>query len=159
VVDVKSSSSYSFRKFKDGSIAQDDSFGYLDQLDGYLVGSLQDPVVRVKDKAYLFVIDKQLGHMCLHEHRLRERSIRTRIREYKEIVGQTVPPPCNCATEPWGKSGNIKLDLKASYNMYKHVCFPNLRTFIYEKGPVYLVKVVETPKVLEINKHGQPIFH
>lgn len=159
VVDVKSSSSYGFRKFQDGSIKTDDSFGYLDQLDGYLVGSLEDPLVKVKDKGYLFVIDKQLGHMVLYEHELRERAIRARIREYKEIIGLTVPPPCNCGTEPFQKSGNIKLDTKASYNMYKFLCFPNLRTFIYERGPVYLTEVRELPKVIEIDKVGKPVYH
>src|SRR6267154_233169 len=46
IVDVKSSSSRGFQKFKDKSIGQADDFGYLDQLDAYLVGSLDDPLVR-----------------------------------------------------------------------------------------------------------------
>src|SRR5258705_10453876 len=43
VVDVKSSSSRSFIKFKDRSISQNDPFGYLDQLDGYVVGRDNNP--------------------------------------------------------------------------------------------------------------------
>jgi len=39
LVDVKSASSFGFKKFKDKSIATDDPFGYLDQLDGYLVAA------------------------------------------------------------------------------------------------------------------------
>lgn len=159
ILDVKSSSSYGFKKFEDGSISKDDSFGYLDQLDGYLCGSLQDPLVTVKDRAYLLVIDKQLGHMCLYEHKFREQHIRSRVRSYKAIVGQAVPPLCTCGTVAEGKSGNIKLDVKASYNTFKHVCFPKLRTFLYANGPVYLTNVVRKPDVLEVDKFGKPVYN
>lgn len=154
IVDVKSTSSMGFQKFKDKSISYNDPFGYLDQLDGYLVGSADDDLVRVKDRAYLWAIDKTLGHMCLYEHRIREDHIRNRISYYKEIVGNTSPPPCECGTVPDGKSGNIKLDTRASYNPYKYFCFPQLRTFLYASGPVYLTKVVRTPDVPEVDRHG-----
>lgn len=152
VVDVKSSSSRGFIKFKDGSLKQDDAFGYLDQLDGYLVGSLQDPLVTTKDRGYLIAIDKQLGHMALYDHTIRETHIRDRISEYKRIVEQQVPPKCNCKTKPQGQSGNIQLDTKASYNLFKHCCFPKLRTFIYSNGPVYLTHVERLPDVSELHR-------
>jgi len=152
IVDVKSTSSMGFAKFKDKTIAQDDAFGYLDQLDAYLVGSLDDPLVRIKDKAYLLAIDKTLGHMCLYEHHIRERSIRERIKQYKELVGLPSPPACQCKTKPDGKSGNICLDVKASYSPYKKCCFPELRTFLYSSGPRYLTKVVRLPDVPELTK-------
>lgn len=163
LVDVKSASSPSFKKFQDGSLAEKDSFGYLDQLDGYLVGSHSDPLLRIKDRAYLLAIDKQLGHMCLYEHRLREQSIRQRIREYREVVNQSSPPACQCGTETPDESGNTRLDVKSSYNPYKFSCFPHLRTFIYSKGPVYFTKVVKHPKykgqpLLEIDRYGNPII-
>lgn len=159
VVDVKSTSSRGFQKFKDGSIRLDDSFGYLDQLDGYLVGSLQDPIVTVKDRGYLLAIDKQLGHMCLYEHRVREQAIRNRIREFKEIVGRDRAPACTCGTVPDGASGNIRLDVKASYNPFKFCCNPNLRTFLYSGGPRYLTKVIRKPDVTEIDKHGNIVYN
>jgi hypothetical protein len=158
IVDVKSAASRSFLKFKDGSIASEDTFGYLDQLDGYLVGSLGDPLVRVKDRAYLLAIDKTLGHLCLYEHRIREQSIRNRIAEYKRIVGLDQPPPCTCEVVSDGKSGNIKLGTKASYNGFKFCCFPNLRTFIYASGPVYLTKVVRKPDVPEVDRNGKIVY-
>lgn len=158
VVDVKSSSSYGYKKFQDGSISQDDSFGYLDQLDGYLVGSANDPLVTTKGVGYLLAIDKQLGHMCLYEHRLRKDAILSRIQESKEIVGQAQPPACECTTVPDGKSGNYRLDTKASYNPYKWCCKPHLRCFLYASGPVYLTKVVRKPDVPEINKEGKIIY-
>jgi hypothetical protein len=157
IVDVKSSSTRSFEKFKDGSLVTSDSFGYLDQLDGYLVGSLNDPLVTVKDRGYILAIDKQLGHMVLYEHFLREDAIRERIKYYKQIVGRSSPPPCECGTERDGQSGNIKLTMQASYNPYKYSCFPDLRTFLYAKGPVYLTKVVRKPDVPEIDRYGKLI--
>jgi hypothetical protein len=159
IVDVKSASSYSFQKFKDGSIGENDTFGYLDQLDGYLVGSLNDPLVTVKDRGYLLAIDKTLGHMCLYEHRLNEKRIRDRIREYKGIVGLSTPPACTCCSVPDGKSGNLKLDVAASYSMYKHFCNPGLRTFLYTDGPRYLTRVVRKPDVVEIDKHGKVVYN
>ncbi len=157
LVDVKSASSYSFQKFKDGSIKDSDTFGYLEQLDGYLVGSSLDPLVRCKDRGYLLVIDKTLGHMVLYEHRLRADSIRARISDYKKIVGMETPPRCECSSVPDGKSGNLRLDVKASYNSYKWVCNPNLRCFLYASGPVYLTQVHRKPDVIEIDKHGNVI--
>jgi hypothetical protein len=159
IVDVKSSSSRSFIKFKDGSIKDNDSFGYLDQLDAYLLGSADDPLVTVKDKAYLLAIDKQLGHMVLYEHTLREQHIRNRISAYRAISERTDPPTCECGTVADGKSGNIKLDIKASYSAYKHCCFPRLRTFIYADGPRYLIKVVRKPDVIEVDKFGKIVYN
>lgn len=159
IVDVKSASSLGFKKFQDKSIQQNDPFGYLDQLDGYLVGSREDSLVRVKDRAYLWACDKTLGHMCLYEHRLREDHIRNRIASYKAIVASDIPPKCTCGTVPDGKSGNIKLDVKASYNPYKYFCFPNLRTFLYASGPVFLTQVKRVPDVPEVNKHGVVIIN
>jgi len=158
ILDVKSSSSYGFRRFEEGTIATEDSFGYLDQLDGYICASLDDPLVRVKDRGYLFVVDKTLGHMVLYEHKYREQSIRQRINDYNRIIGSATPPKCNCGTVVHGKAGNIRLDTKASYSSFKHCCFPELRTFLYENGPVYLTVVKEKPKVLEVDKHGYPII-
>lgn len=157
VVDVKSTSSFGMAKFKDGSIEKDDPFGYLEQLDGYLIGSREDPLVRVKDKAYILAVDKALGHVFLYEHKLRENIVHNRIAECKAILSQNTPPPCTCESVPDGKSGNMKLGMKASYSPFKYCCFPNLRTFIYSSGPVYLSKVVREPAVMEIDRYGNEI--
>lgn len=150
VVDVKSASSRMFQKFKSKSFDQMDNFGYLDQLDGYVVASHDDPLVTVKDKGYLLAIDKTLGHMVLYEHTIRPEQIRQRIVLYKGVVAGSTPPPCECGTRPYGTSGNIGLDITASYSPYKYCCFPTLRTFHYSDGPVYLTKVVRVPDVPEI---------
>jgi hypothetical protein len=160
VVDVKSTSSPGFIKFKTGSIRFHDDFGYLDQLDGYVVASLHDPLVTVKDRGYLLAIDKTLGHMCLYEHIVRETHIRERIQNYKSIVALDRPPQCTCETTSHGASGNTKLGLTASYNAYKYCCWPHLRTFIYAKeGPVYLTRVVRKPDVIEVDRYGNVVYN
>src|SRR5258708_18246216 len=129
-VDVKSSSSIGFTKFEVGKF--DDTFGYLDQLDGYILSAANDPLVEHKDKGFLLAIDKQLGHMCLYPHELtheRAERLRARIAYYRTLVALKDPPPCECKTIPQDASGNLQLDLKASYSSYKHCCFPQLRTF------------------------------
>ena len=169
ILDVKSSSTAGFKKFADGSIANPgaDTFGYLDQLDGYLCASLSDPLVTVKDRAYLFVIDKQLGHMCLYEHRFtkaREQTLRDRIKEYTRIVGESTPPSCRCGTIS-EDNGNIRLDTRASYSSFKYVCFPGLRTAIYAGSkPQFFSHVTKWPRnskgpLLEVDKFGVPVYN
>jgi hypothetical protein len=134
IVDIKSSSTRGMAKFKDSrSFEEDDAFGYLDQIDGYVVGSSNDVVVLNKKSGFIWAIDKTLGNMVLYEHTVREQSIRDRIVSYKHIIGRSSPPPCNCET----KMG--RLGLKASYSSFKKVCFPNLRTIIEKGRPIYLV--------------------
>jgi hypothetical protein len=166
VVDVKSTSSLSFNKFKDGTLKDSDDFGYLDQLDGYVVGSLDDPLVTVKDRAYILAVDKQLGKMALYEHHVRQASIIERIAEYKRIVGQPEAPECTCGTVPDGESGNTKLDTRASYSPFKYTCFPNLRTFLYANGPRFLTHVERRPYdpkkkqfITEVDRLGQIVYH
>lgn len=161
LVDVKSSSSMGMEKFRSGSIKTGDTFGYLDQLDGYLVGSSDDPLVRVKDKGYILAVDKTLGHMVLYEHAIRPDRIRSRISLYKDIVARRQPPECTCRSVRDGESGNTKLDLNASYNLFKRCCFPDLRTFLYAEGPRYLTKVVKRPMshIVEIDRNGKIVYN
>ncbi len=161
LVDVKSTSSFGFKKFKSGTIREDDSFGYLEQLDGYGVGSLEDDNVLVKDRGFLWAIDKQLGHMCLYEHKFREAHIHRCIHQAKEVVAQSSAPACTCGVIPDGKSGNLILDTKASYNTFKFSCFPKLRTFLYSDGPRYFTRVVKRPesRIVEVDKFGKIVYN
>ena len=162
VVDVKSASSRSFIKFKDRSIVQNDPFGYLSQLDGYVVGNRNNPLVTFKNTGYLLAVDKTLGHLCLYKHEVtneRERWLRDRIKAYKQIAAQAQPPSCECISIPHGTSGNLQLDTKAGYSAYKYCCKPGLRTFIYANGPAYLTKVVRKPDVPEIDRYGNAVYN
>lgn len=164
VVDFKSTSTLSFEKFERGTLAENDDFGYLDQLDGYVTALHDDPRLLVKDRGFICAIDKQLGHVAIYEHTVREDSIRKRIKHYREIVERPYPPPCECRTEPDGGSGNVKLDWRAGYNPYKYSCFPGLRTFLYAGGPRYLTKVVKIPMnkngpIKEVDRYGNMVYN
>ncbi len=165
IVDIKSINSLGFQKVKAGLTSTDIFLrDYLDQLDGYTVASYEDPLVQVKDKAYILFIDKVKGHLHLYEHRIREASIRQRVNQYKRIVLQSEPPACTCETVSDGESGNIKLGLKGSYNPYKHCCKPELRTFIYSDGPRYLTRVVRRPMykglpIKEVDRLGNVVYN
>jgi len=159
-VDVKSSSSIGFSKFRAGSFV--DTFGYLDQLDGYVLAAKDDPLVTEKRKGYLLVVDKQLGHMCLYPHEVadaRERALKERITAYKRIVAGSSPPPCECRTIAQGSSGNMQLDTRAGYSPFKYCCHPYLRTFLYASGPAYLTVVKRKPDVIEVDKHGKMVYN
>ena len=157
LVDIKSQSTRAIEKLRSKTLAQDDPFGYLDQLDGYSLGSLSDPLVKVKDKAYLLGIDKTLGHMVLYEHECRHQRIQERIADAKRCVALHSPPPCECGTRVEEHSGNIALDVRASYSPYKYQCFPSLRTFLYANGPRYLVKVNKLP--IHWGKPIKEVYH
>jgi hypothetical protein len=170
VVDVKSTNSLSFKTIKSGNVAEDPFLAtYLAQLDGYVVASADDPVVRVKDRGYLLAVDKTLGHMCLYEHKIRPDFIRNRIRAYQEIVDKEASPACTCGTVADGESGNYKLGLRESYNPFKFQCAERrgekLRTFLYEGGPRFLTKVVRRPKrrdgslVPEVDMDGKTVYN
>lgn len=166
-VDIKSAASLSFQKFKTMDYSLVDNFGYLEQLDGYVLAAADDPLVRVKDRGFLLPIDKQHGHLHLYEHHVtgdREQQLKGRIRYYKAIQAMDHPPACECRTESIGNSGNIKLHWTSSYSAYKWECFPQLRAFKYAEGPVYLSKVNKRPlnkygPIPEFDRHGKTIYH
>lgn len=159
ICDVKSCSPFSFEKLVEGKLISDDPFGYLDQLDGYVLGCHDDPLVKVHDRAYILGVHLVLGKLHLYEHRVRQRNIRERIALYKSIVNRSTAPKCECGTRPSGKSGNVELDVRASYSPYKWTCFPQLRAFKYADGVKYLSEVRRTPDVPEIDKFGNPVHH
>ena len=59
-------------------------------------------------------------------------------------------------SEPFGKSGNMKLPVACAYCPFKKHCWANsnsgkgLRTFLYSFGPVHLTDVKNEPKVPEL---------
>lgn len=148
--DVKSASSYSFKKFQDGTLAQDDPFGYIGQIQTYLEGSQDDPLVTDKDRCAFVVLDKTLGHICVDIHERVDFDVREITRGKLEMVKSDVIPDRAFDPVPDGKSGNKKLGIQCSYCDFKRVCYPELRTFIYSNGPSYLTTVKREPNVLEV---------
>jgi hypothetical protein len=151
--DVKSASKFGFRKFKEGTVFQDDPFGYIPQLSGYNEGQgLGD------QSAYLFAMAKESGHLHLLEvPAALQIDARARAKHMKEVVTAPEPPPRCHEAEPDGKSGNMKLGVTCSYCKHKWKCWPGLRQFIYSRGPVWLTTVENEPRVLEVDRHGDII--
>lgn len=142
IVDVKSSSTRGMAKYKDSNIEEDDPFGYLDQIDGYVVGDNQTLALNEKknrQSGFIWAIDKTLGNMTLYEHHPRKDHITKRIRDYKHIVSLAEPPECTCETVPRGPRRDLALGVNASYSPFKHICFPGLRTEWDRGRPIYYV--------------------
>lgn len=149
LIDVKSASSYSFKKFKKGKLAEDDAFGYISQLSSYLFALQDDPDLVVKDKAAFLVVDKQHGHICLDVHEIDVSKVEDTIRRVKrKVLSDEIPErPYSLIKEP---RGNLKLPLNCSYCSHKRNCYPDLRVFISSERPVFYAKVVKEPKMLEV---------
>lgn len=158
LIDIKSTSSFSFKKFKDGTLAYDDPFGYVAQLKAY-AHSEGDT------KFGWIAIDKQNGHLCYLEYDQEDTQapvydfikydIAERVRHVKKVVEQPEPPAFCYEPVEDGKSGNERLATGCSYCAYKAHCYPTLRGFVYSTGVKFLTKVVNEPKVPEIPLHGQ----
>lgn len=150
VVDAKSASSYSFKKFEQGTLADSDSFGYIDQLGGYLYAGQDDPLVTEKDRAGFLVMDKVLGKICLDIHKKSNKDYSKFMNHKKDVVNGNKVPDRGFDPIPEGASGNKKLGTNCSYCSFKDKCHPGLRTFLYSYGPVYLTTVAREPKVPEV---------
>ena len=152
-VDVKSASSYSFNKFRDGRLREDDPFGYVSQLSSYVYAGRSDTTVECHPTLGAFlVVDKTLGHICLdmydfgHEIDTKEEDFE----EIKRLVSMSTPPPRAYEDQEEGKSGNMKLGVSCSYCEFKQGCWPGLRTFLSSRGPVFLTKVEREPRMEEV---------
>ncbi len=145
VVDVKSASSYAFRKFQGDWTGEDDPFGYTAQLSGYC---------NVLDKPGAFLaINKESGGLALsriNPSLVESNPPREHIDRQREAVALDSVPRC-FEPVPDGKSGNQKLGLNCSYCAYKKDCWPGLRGFLYSGKPRFLTTVVREPDVLEFN--------
>ena len=147
VVDVKSASSFAFKKFDNHLTAEQDSFGYLDQLGAYLYASKDDPKVVHKERAAFIAVDKQLGHITVDVQPNTYKDYDKLVEQKKAVIALKDPPPKAFSDEPDGKSGNRKLCTECSYCAFKKTCWPELQTYIYSTGPRYLTVVDREPNV------------
>ena len=152
LTDVKSCSSYGFKKFQRNTLHEDDPFGYIPQLRSYAHAE--------KQHTYGWLaMDKQNGTLAWLQYDETEDDpvyaeaidwdVDQRVVDVKKLVVGSLPEPCYDPV-PDGKSGNEKLASGCAFCEYKHTCWPNLRTYMYASGPRYLTKVVKDPQVLEI---------
>lgn len=150
-VDVKSASTYSFRKFANGSLLEDDPFGYVEQLAGYCDA-------RDTDGAFL-AVDKQNGHVAylsIPKAELKAAvNVQERIAFLKQAVEADNEPERCYSDEEEGASGNRVLGINCSYCSHKGRCWADsnnglgLRTFLYSNGPKFFTQVKREPKVRE----------
>ncbi len=153
-VDVKSASSFAFKKYKYGIDPSNDSFGYIDQLGFY--HRFSDTTSEVA--GFVFV-DKQNGHVkfvgC-------ETPTKEELVQKAEKIIQAVEAPMEPGRwyrdKPYGKSGNMTLDISCQYCPFKQECWKDanngqgLRTFLYNQGPVDFTEIKREPNVTELTK-------
>src|SRR5690606_33465461 len=125
-------------KFEEGTVENEDPFGYVAQLSGY--ASVLTPG---KDAAW-FAIDKVSGDLCispLSAQVIGKNAPEKRIDHLKEVVASEQIPDLCYQPVPDGKSGNLKLPTPCSYCRHKFRCHPDVRIFLYSSGPRFLTKV------------------
>lgn len=151
-VDVKSASKYSFQKFKDGSLRENDPFGYISQLSSYVYAGQDDPLVKDKSRGAFLVVQKDRFKLCLDQYDF-TKELGTKQSEMdgaKSLVAGPIPetriPPV-----PQSKtSPNMALSVQCSYCEFRKACWPEARTFLYSTGPVHLTTVAKEPNVTEL---------
>jgi len=151
VVDIKSASNFAFRKFKDGTLPNKDSFGYLAQLAGY------EEAEKTTGGGFL-AINKESGELSLFKPQsLDKPNIRQKIDTLNKQLKKKTPPARCYAPIPNGSYGNMQLPTECKWCPHKFVCHADanegkgLRTFKYSTGFTYLTKVVRLPKVEEVH--------
>lgn len=155
LVDVKSCSSYSFQKFKTGSLLEEgqDAFGYLGQICGYAHA--------LKLPAAWIAVDKTNGEVCVltvPQSKIDEYDVSRRITEVRRAMESSDVPSRCYQEEPHQKSGNLKIPIGCQYCPFKSECWKDcndgqgLRLFLYSDKPVWLSKVTKTPLVFEVTK-------
>ena len=150
VIDVKTASGYAFKKFKDGTLAEDDTFGYMSQLAGYEAG-------HGTSNGGFLAMNKESGELALYiPEELDKPNIKTKIDTVKKSLKKSAPPELCYKPIPDGSSGNMKLPRGCFFCRHKLECHKDsnngkgLRVFKYSKGLSYLTQVVKEPRVNEI---------
>jgi len=150
VVDVKSASGFSFKKFQNGTLRENDPFGYMYQLAGY------EKAEGTNEGGFL-AINKESGEVALYQpEELDKPNVESRIDDLIEMFSiQQIPDKCYQPI-PAGTKGNMKLPMGCVYCPHKIECHSDtnngkgLRMFKYAKGIEYLTSVRSLPRVEEI---------
>ena len=144
VIDIKTASGFAFNKFRNGTLREDDPFGYMAQLAGY------EEAEGTTNGGFL-VINKESGELTLYQPEELDKPYAPKvIEDIKESLNNNEPPEFCYEPIPEGKSGNMKLPKNCSYCNHKFRCYPDLRVFKYSKGLVYFTEIVNEPKVEEV---------
>tara|TARA_R100001530_G_C4297577_1_gene149649 strand:- start:126 stop:1022 length:897 start_codon:yes stop_codon:yes gene_type:complete len=150
VVDIKTASSFAFKKFSEGTLHDDDPFGYMAQLAGY------EEAEGTGDGGFL-AMNKESGELALYQPGpFVKVNIKDKIKSVREAESLDSPPEKCYNPIPDGKRGNMKLPRGCVYCPYKMECHSDanngqgLRAFQYSTGLKYFTRLVSMPKVLEV---------
>ena len=154
VCDVKSASSFSFKKFKNGELLNDDPFGYHAQLSGY------EEAEGTKEGGFL-VADKSSGDICFYKPEdLAKPDVKTLIKDLNTKLDKDTPPE-RCYELKTEKNGNKILPVGCQFCIHKFECYADvnkgkgLRVFKYSNKNVFMADVVKEPNVEDITKEFQ----
>ena len=152
VIDIKTASGFAFKKFRDGTLRDDDPFGYMAQLAGY------EESAETNEGGFL-VLNKETGELALHiPEYLDKPNIRSKITKIRNYLKFDEPPDRCYDDIPDGKKGNMKLACGCVYCRHKNTCHEDandgegLRVFKYSNKLVYFTNVTIEPRVPEITR-------
>lgn len=152
LVDIKSCSTFSFEKFRKGTLVKDDPFGYIAQLTSYKEAD-------GAKRAAFIAIDKTLGNICsfeLTEEIVNEYKLSDRVRQVRDSLSKVDPPERCYGDKPASKedkSGNRILSTGCSYCGHKQRCWSDsnegrgLQVRYYSSGPKWFTNLVKEPKL------------
>jgi hypothetical protein len=150
VVDVKTASPYSFKKFEQGTLNEDDPFGYIAQLSGYEASE------KTNHGGFL-AINKSTGQLAFFKpDDLMKPNVKTLITDLKDKLEKEQPPERCYEPVFHEKSGNKKLPAGCVFCSHKVECHKDanegkgLRAFKYANGKVYFTHIEKEPKVEEV---------
>ena len=150
VIDVKTASGFAFKKFKEGTLPDDDPFGYMAQI-------AANEESEGTTKGGFLTLNKENGELALFRpDELDKPNIKARIKLLREQLEEDTPPEFCYDPIPDGKSGNMKLPRGCVYCRHKFECHKDsnigmgLRVFKYAKKFEYLTNVAKLPRVQEV---------
>jgi hypothetical protein len=150
VVDIKTASSFAFKKFSTGSLVHDDPFGYIAQLTAY------ETAEGTEDGGFL-AINKESGELALFRPGpFSKPEINSHIDNLKIAIKKETPPERCYEDVAEGTKGNKRLATGCTYCSFKNECWSDanngkgLRAFKYSTGLKYFTRIISTPKVEEL---------
>jgi len=155
VIDVKSTSGFAFQKFRNGTLPEDDPFGYMAQLSGYEASE-------GTNNGGFLAINKETGELALLiPEEMDKPNIKHRIAKLKRQLKLDNPPSLCYNPILDGKAGNMKLPKQCVYCRHKLTCHKDsnngegLRVFKYAKNLAFFTTVVKEPRVQEVTNEWQ----
>lgn len=154
LIDIKTASDYSFKKFEAGQIdLNNDPFGYIAQLSTYKQGLIAAGV-EIKGQGWL-VYNKNDSKTVLHlipDTQLVDATQKIeQIREAhkSDIMPEELCPGAEPKAEP---NGNLEMSFMCAYCPFKDKCWPDYQVYKYSNKNKLYVKVVKEPRVDNVTK-------